>query len=564
MRRDIKNQYGAVIGFSKEDKNRIEYYLLVGGMIGFWDKRTQRYIAMGKAGSGMKAQSDIGVGEVYRLSINANREYKKKEQGIGVKMKYILKQKIQGGYKKTEYEITAKALPKLIAHAKKVRAELFDETGNAIDLENDGKAQMLMAAIKDEWETIQSYEGAFSSFTPEEQAVIKDIIMEEKVHIGQLQSMLDNIGKEATEPISEGTEEGEEQLGKQTEFEEDEETLSLDSDINAKLASLKARRVLKRRASSSNYTSDYDYNYLITNLDRGSYSYLFKYIIKDAEYWIKNESSNTTEFMERVDRLIRYFCVKVYNGYTRGEFTREQMEELKEKAKAEGKAVKEYIGDLTIGKADTKQFAMVNAASKRMKADIRRTGDDLDYITLFVNGKKFPNRIKETLRHEYRFKTSKGTWLGNTANEVVSKILTDDYGIIGEVEEAWVWESMGNATWAVKTDVNSNRKAVETSKKRVKCSIGEIIEQEILSEETAKEAYALGFRDAIEKADEVERENEEPNLDMEMTVEFDEDDPDSAEQAIYDAGVAEVEEYSDENQEFDDDVFEDEEDDEDE
>lgn len=67
MKQDIKNQYGMTIGFSKESATRIDYYLFTGGMIGFWDKRTKKYIAIGKGGSGVKAYSDIGAGHVYQV-----------------------------------------------------------------------------------------------------------------------------------------------------------------------------------------------------------------------------------------------------------------------------------------------------------------------------------------------------------------------------------------------------------------------------------------------------------------------------------------------------------------
>lgn len=72
MRNDIRNQYGAVIGYSRDSSTRVDYYTLQNGMIGYWDKRIKRYIAIGKGGSGMKAQSDIGTGEVFRLAAEAN------------------------------------------------------------------------------------------------------------------------------------------------------------------------------------------------------------------------------------------------------------------------------------------------------------------------------------------------------------------------------------------------------------------------------------------------------------------------------------------------------------
>jgi hypothetical protein len=73
MRNDIKDQYGKTIGYSKDVGNRIEYYLLTRGMIGFWDKRTKYYIAVGLGGSGIRAMSDIGTGQVFQLAANASK-----------------------------------------------------------------------------------------------------------------------------------------------------------------------------------------------------------------------------------------------------------------------------------------------------------------------------------------------------------------------------------------------------------------------------------------------------------------------------------------------------------
>ncbi len=42
------------IGLCKETAIKIDYYLFTGGMIGFWDKSTKKYIAIGKGGSGVK------------------------------------------------------------------------------------------------------------------------------------------------------------------------------------------------------------------------------------------------------------------------------------------------------------------------------------------------------------------------------------------------------------------------------------------------------------------------------------------------------------------------------
>ncbi|MDR0696310.1 MAG: hypothetical protein LBF68_02025 [Christensenellaceae bacterium] len=70
IRKDIRNNHGALIGYSQEDNNRISYYLSSGGLIGWFDKIANTYYATGEGGSGLKARSDIGIGQVYYLANN--------------------------------------------------------------------------------------------------------------------------------------------------------------------------------------------------------------------------------------------------------------------------------------------------------------------------------------------------------------------------------------------------------------------------------------------------------------------------------------------------------------
>jgi hypothetical protein len=94
------------------------------------------------------------------------------------------------------------------------------------------------------------------------------------------------------------------------------------------------------------------------------------------------------------------------------------------------------------------------------------------------------------------------------------------------------------------------------NKKKVICSIGELIEKEILSEDKAKEAYALGFKDALIRAEHVEIDlGVEPPFVAEIEIEYDEDDSDSAEQAVYDKGVEDADIYVEDADNYAEDEF---------
>ncbi len=75
MRNEIKNQYGVPIGYSQEDGNRIEYFVLGshGGKIGYWDKNQKQYVSLGLGGCGVTAKSDIGAGHVYQVYVQYNK-----------------------------------------------------------------------------------------------------------------------------------------------------------------------------------------------------------------------------------------------------------------------------------------------------------------------------------------------------------------------------------------------------------------------------------------------------------------------------------------------------------
>lgn len=82
--------------------------------------------------------------------------------------------------------------------------------------ENTGIATILSNLIQDEWQAIDGYNSALETlasinFDEGMVDVLKDIVAEENVHIGQLQKALELVAPNATE-IQHGVEEGEEQL----------------------------------------------------------------------------------------------------------------------------------------------------------------------------------------------------------------------------------------------------------------------------------------------------------------------------------------------------------------
>lgn len=79
--------------------------------------------------------------------------------------------------------------------------------------EDTGVADLIMDAIKDEYEAIQFYNQLSANLCghDEMKTVIDDILAEENNHVGQLQKLLQLISPNATE-IDSGSQEAEEQL----------------------------------------------------------------------------------------------------------------------------------------------------------------------------------------------------------------------------------------------------------------------------------------------------------------------------------------------------------------
>lgn len=75
---------------------------------------------------------------------------------------------------------------------------------------------MINALIKDELEAIDGYNSAIVTLEAENKGeftdIIRDIISEENVHVGQLQAILKELNPQTTEDIKDGQEEGEEQI----------------------------------------------------------------------------------------------------------------------------------------------------------------------------------------------------------------------------------------------------------------------------------------------------------------------------------------------------------------
>lgn len=82
---------------------------------------------------------------------------------------------------------------------------------------NNGIADMLNDLIKSEFDAISDYNNAISTIIAEDPEspmikVFEDILKEENIHVGQLQTALQQVSPAADE-IDKGVEEAEEQLG---------------------------------------------------------------------------------------------------------------------------------------------------------------------------------------------------------------------------------------------------------------------------------------------------------------------------------------------------------------
>ena len=77
-----------------------------------------------------------------------------------------------------------------------------------------GVANILIAAINDEWQTISRYNDLIANLSqhPDMIDTIQDIVAEENVHVGQLQKLLQQISPNV-ENIEKGEEEADQQLG---------------------------------------------------------------------------------------------------------------------------------------------------------------------------------------------------------------------------------------------------------------------------------------------------------------------------------------------------------------
>lgn len=76
MIREVRDRNGIPMGRIVQNAGgNIEYYVYGrnGGLIGIWYPSQNQYIAYGRAGSGLMAQSDIGSGEIYRMYNENNR-----------------------------------------------------------------------------------------------------------------------------------------------------------------------------------------------------------------------------------------------------------------------------------------------------------------------------------------------------------------------------------------------------------------------------------------------------------------------------------------------------------
>lgn len=132
-------------------------------------------------------------------------------------MRYEIRIKNPEGQKIKRYEAkSAEGVKKLLKMAADMGGELYDSEGVIVaespstEVSPEAKVQLLIDAINAEWGAIRSYESMRSSFSEEEREVWDDIILEEKVHVGQFQAMMDKYSS-TTESVQEGETEGRQQ-----------------------------------------------------------------------------------------------------------------------------------------------------------------------------------------------------------------------------------------------------------------------------------------------------------------------------------------------------------------
>ena len=281
------------------------------------------------------------------------------------------------------------------------------------------RRQTIMGLINDKWNNIQRYDSVMDVFTEEQMPVINSILTDEKVHIGQLQAMLDDSGMDTSTSIDKGREDAENILG-------------------------------------------------------------------------DNGSSDIVEY-------------------------------------------------------DESELVEAGKASKKNKCAAIRpaTGDDTTAIEAYFNGKIYT--IKRTLNNEYEFRTTEGKWIGSTPNEVAEKIFADDYGMKNlESLVDWEWNELSQYRWSATcyTESDRNHPNNRRASKDKSNTIQDLIDSDVISEEEARDAYALGLADALKE-----------DVSLELSLEIKATDKEGVEQAIYDLAVKDAkEELLDDSEDFDDDI----------
>ena len=355
-------------------------------------------------------------------------------------MKYEIKVKNGSKTKVMRYEAASqKGVKKLLKMAADMGGELYDMEGNAIQefvTSPDARIQILIDAINAEWVAIRQYEAMKPNFSEDEQKVIEDILQEEKVHVGQFQSIMDKYAA-TNESVAEGVEEAQEQeqSGVDTADDTMDDTMVTDDFVDASIVRKKRVKRNANKGTGKTYSEWFD--------EGNKFGRTFDEEVKDFPEAESLRNATAQEIWDKADRYYDFYPID--------------------------------------------------------------------------------------------------SWERERAFDFVSEELGKDYE---EIYDKWLEGGRKS----------SNAKKVRTRK--VRASVQEAIDDEVITEEEARQAYALGLADAL-------KEDVELDLSAEIEVE-DLKDHDQVEQAIYDMGtqdgesIEEVDETEDEteDEEYDEDYSE--------
>lgn len=145
-----------------------------------------------------------------RENINSDKKDSSKEESIGNKQfKYILDESLFDDFADEETVVDSPKGETVLT------VNVADEEQTPNVGADTGIAALLIKAINDEWTTIDEYNSIIATMSEEGKGemvpVIQDIVAEENVHVGQLQTLLQTISPNVAK-VAEGEAEAAEQL----------------------------------------------------------------------------------------------------------------------------------------------------------------------------------------------------------------------------------------------------------------------------------------------------------------------------------------------------------------